>query len=142
MIVPTVAAVWRDAGDTSYNLKEGLFTSSITVPTHTKQTIDVGVAIFPIIGKKSRAVFTLEMRDVMDVAEEEDSMKRLHGGMEFNFADAMFLRAGWNQRYYTAGLEFAMQNYQLQAATYGEEIGTATAYKEDRRYVFKFAFRF
>lgn len=47
-----------------------------------------------------------------------------------------------NQRYWTAGLEMALKNYQIQLATYGEEIGTATTHREDRRYVAKFAFRF
>ena len=42
-----------------------------------------------------------------------------------------------NQRYWTAGLELAMANYQLQFATYGEEVGTATANLESRRYVAK-----
>ena len=59
-----------------------------------------------------------------------------------NFSDAFFFRAGMNQRYWTSGLEFDMLNYQLQAATYGEEIGTATAHKEDRRYTLKFVIRF
>ena len=47
-----------------------------------------------------------------------------------------------HQNYYTAGLEIAMANYQFQAATYGEEIGTADDPEEDRRYVGKMVFRF
>ena len=48
-----------------------------------------------------------------------------------------------NQRYWTAGLELAIANYQLQLASYGEEIGTGpSATREDRRYIFKFAYRF
>ncbi len=141
-LLPTVAAVLRDAGDTSYNVEGGLFTGAITVPVHTKQTVDVGVALFPIMSRRSRAVITFEMRDVMDVHLEQDDLKRYHAGIELNFADAVFLRAGYNQRYFTAGIEIQMQNYQLQAATYGEEIGTAILNREDRRYVFKFALRF
>lgn len=140
--LPTIAAVWRDAGDTSYNLKDGMFTGSVTVPAHTPGTVDAAFALFPILGKKTRMTFTGEYRDVMNVLEEEDSAKKIHGGIEFNFSDAVFVRAGYNQRYWTAGLEFQMLNYQLQAATYGEEIGTVDTNKEDRRYVFKFAFRF
>ncbi|MGE3385597.1 MAG: hypothetical protein AB7K41_02595 [Bdellovibrionales bacterium] len=140
--LPTIAAVWRDVGGTSYNLKEGMFTSAITIPNHTPQTVDVAFALFPIASKRTRVTFTGEYRDVLTTGDEDDQMRRVHAGIEMNVADAFFLRAGMNQRYWTAGLEFAMQNYQLQAATYGEEVGTATITQEDRRYVFKFAFRF
>jgi hypothetical protein len=61
---------------------------------------------------------------------------------ELNYADALFVRAGMNQRYWTAGLELSIVNYQFQAASYGEEIGDDVTPREDRRYVVKFAFRF
>jgi len=108
--------------------------------------VDVGIALFPISSKRTRVSWTAEYRDVLTASEEFDVYRRIHTGIELNIADALFLRAGMNQRYWTAGLEFAMANYQLQAATYGEEIGTATATtitpREDRRYTLKFAFRF
>jgi hypothetical protein len=47
-----------------------------------------------------------------------------------------------NQRYWTAGAEMAIQKFQFQAASYGEEIGTPTSNKEDRRFMGKFSFRF
>ncbi len=144
--LPTVAAVWRDVGGTSYDFKEGMFTGAQTIPDHTPQTVDVGIALFPIASKRTRVTWTAEYRDVLTASEEFDLYRRVHTGVELNIADALFLRAGMNQRYWTAGIEFAMANYQLQAATYGEEIGTATATttttREDRRYTLKFAFRF
>lgn len=140
--LPTVAAVWRDVGGTNYQLKSGMMTSAITIPDHTQQTVDVALAFHPIVSKRSRFSFTTEYRDVLTASEETDQYRRAHVGLEWNFADAFFIRAGMNQRYWTAGLEVAMLNYQLQFATYGEEVGTATTTEEDRRYVFKFAFRF
>ena len=68
--------------------------------------------------------------------------RRYHAGIEFNFADAVFLRGGYNQRYWTYGLEFSMGNYQFQAASYGEEVGTVDAPKEERHYNLKFSYRF
>jgi len=140
--LPTLAGVWRDAGNTTYSLKEGMFTSAITIPTHTPQTVDVALALYPIIGKRVRSTFTIEYRDVLTASDEDDHMRRTHAGYEVNFADAFFVRAGMNQRYWTAGLEFAALNFQLQVATYGEEVGVANATVEDRRYVGKFAIRF
>ncbi|MCB0357633.1 MAG: hypothetical protein KDD40_11525, partial [Bdellovibrionales bacterium] len=83
-----------------------------------------------------------EFRDALNVAEEEDVNRRIHAGIEFNFSDALFVRAGMNQRYWTAGLELAVMNYQIQLATYGEDIGPDNTPLEDRRYVGKFAYRF
>lgn len=144
--LPTVAAVWHDVGGTSYGLKDGMFTSAITIPDHSPQKIDVGLALFPIASKKTRFSLTAEYRDIMADSADEPVMRRTHGGVEMNVADAFFLRAGMNQKYWTAGMEIAMLSYQIQLATYGEDIGVNNAgtftYKEDRRYVFKFAFRF
>ncbi len=141
-LLPTVAAVLRDVGDTKYSFKDGLLTSATTLPETTKQTLDVGVALFPIMGKGVRGTFTADYRDVMNVKEEKDSMRRVHVGAELNLSDILFLRAGMNQRYWTAGAEVAFLNYQLQLASYGEDIGVDEAPVEDRRYVVKFSYRF
>lgn len=146
--IPTLGVVYRDAGSTSYKLRGGMFSNTDERPDRTPATLDVGLAIHPILGKRFRSTWTVEFRDSMATEETsgtdnvDDPMRRFHAGVEFNYADALFLRGGMNQRYYTAGLELAIINYQFQAATYGEEIGTADENREDRRYVVKFSFRF
>ncbi|NJL25617.1 MAG: hypothetical protein HC902_10875 [Calothrix sp. SM1_5_4] len=142
--LPTLAAVYRDVGRTSYAFRDGMFmkTSSTGHPDSTPESLDVALALYPILGKRLRSTWTFEVRDVLTLSEEKDQMRRYHAGFELNYADALFLRAGMNQRYWTAGLEFAMMNYQFQAASYGEEIGTDSTPREDRRYALKFAFRF
>ena len=145
-MLPTLSAVLRDAGGTNYNLTDGSQYSSTTRPERTPQKLDGALSFFPIISNHVRTTFTFEYHDILTASEELDSMKRLHAGLEFNFADFFFLRGGMNQRYWTAGIELASERFQLQAASYGEEIGTATAAgitpKEDRRFVGKFAIRF
>ena len=111
-------------------------------PQTTEQTVDVAVALFPIGGKRTRWTWTAEYQDVLTTGEEEDQMRRVHTGIEMNFADAIFIRGGLNQRYWTAGLELSMNNFQLQLASYGEEIGTVETPREDRRYNAKFSYRF
>jgi len=140
--LPTLAMTYRDVGRTSYGFKDGMFTSATTVPDDTASTLDVALAIFPIIGKKTRSSWTIEYRDALTAGQETDHYRRTHAGFELNFSDAFFLRAGMNQRYWTSGFELALLNYQLQFTTYGEEVGAAGATREDRRYTFKFAFRF
>lgn len=142
--LPTLAVTVRDLGDTTFSLGAGMATGNGTPPDKVAQTVDAAFAVFPIMSNRTRATITVEMRDVLseDPEDEEDLYRRLHGGLEINFGDIFFLRGGMNQRYWTAGLEFAMANFQFQAATYGEEIGTAAAPEVDRRYVGKFAYRF
>jgi hypothetical protein len=103
--------------------------------------LDAAFAIFPILGKNNRFTFTIEARDVLTLSEEDDINRRLHGGIEFNIKDALFIRGGMNQNFWTAGFELAVANYQIQFASYGEDIGIGTR-TEDRRYVGKFAYRF
>jgi hypothetical protein len=140
--LPTLAAVYRDAGRTSYTVRDGLFMTSTNKPDSTPATLDGALSIQPILGKNVRSTWTVQLDDTMNVYKEKDIMRRAHGGVEFNFADAIFVRAGMNQRYWTAGLELAMGNYQFQAASYGVDIGADGSPQEDRRYEVKFAFRF
>lgn len=142
LYLPTLALVWRDVGNTSYSYQKGFLHNTTTRPNSVENTLDVGVSISPIHGKGTRSTWTVEVRDVLTDDKNEDIMRRLHGGFEFNFSDAFFVRGGANQKYWTAGLELAVDNYQLQAASYGEEIGTKDDPKEDRRYVLKFSLRF
>lgn len=141
-LLPSLAIVVRDAGNTAYTLNNGLFYGTTLRPQETEQTIDAGFAISPILSNNVRMQFTGEYHDVATAGNEKDQMRRLHVGTEFNFSDFFFLRAGMNQRYWTTGLEFSTEKFQLQAATYGEDIGTAERPREDRRFVGKFSVRF
>ncbi len=154
--LPAIAAVYHDLGVTSYNINQGMRYSTTNRPARTPSTIDAGFSLSPVLSNSVRMVFTAEMRDVADAVEpltleaSDQITRRLHAGMEFNFGDIFYLRAGYNQGYYTAGVEINMLNTQLQIGTYGEEIsdvvakGSTSTYTpiEDRRYVVKFAYRF
>ncbi|MCB0361658.1 MAG: hypothetical protein KDD35_03005, partial [Bdellovibrionales bacterium] len=125
-----------------YNVNDGILFNATERPDPTLGSLDVAMAIFPIVGKNSRSAFTIEYRDILTASDETDLNRRYHAGIELNFADALFLRAGYNQRYLTYGFEFSMANYQFQATSYGEEIGTADDNQEERHYDLKFAYRF
>jgi hypothetical protein len=140
--LPSIAGVYRNMGRTSFNVRDGMFLRTTNKPNSIPETMDAAVAIHPIITPNVRMSWTLEYTDVQDAMKEKDTAKKYHGGFELNIYDALFLRGGMNQRYWTAGMELSMGNYQFQAASYGEEIGIYPAKREDRRYVAKFAFRF
>lgn len=152
--LPTLAVVGRDFGRTSFTWREGSGgASSPDAPSSVAGTVDVGLAIHPMLGRRVRSTWSLQYDDVTsgraaDAADElekrtlSQATRKIHGGFELNYADALFFRGGMNQRYWTSGLELAIVNYQFQVASYGEDIGTADTPKEDRRYVLKFSFRF
>ncbi|MBC7371647.1 MAG: hypothetical protein H7326_08785 [Bdellovibrionaceae bacterium] len=140
--IPTITAVARDIGGNSFDTTHGMRMTTTNRPTALKQDVDVAVAIFPIHANRVRSTWTIEYRSLLTASEEDDKAKLIHAGAELNFSDMFFLRAGYNQRYYTGGLEYATERFQFQLSTYGEEIGTAAAPREDRRTAVKFAFRF
>ena len=140
--LPTLSIVVRDVGGTSYGLGNGIVHSTSLRPADTPQKIDAGIAIFPILANETRLTFTGDFHDAMMVDPDHDVSKRIHAGMELNVHDFFFLRGGMNQRYWTAGIELATSNFQLQAASYGEDVGPSGTPTEDRRWVTKFTFRF
>jgi hypothetical protein len=140
--LPTLGAVVRDVGGTKFSASSGLRFSGSTRPADVAQDIDVGLALFPLHGNRSRSTFTVEQKSLTKAAADDDKSKYLHVGWEYNLYDILFFRLGMNQRYWTAGVELASEHTQIQLTSYGEEVGTATSNKEDRRYAFKFGFRF
>ena len=140
--LPALSATFRDIGGTSYNLSNGIFSATSSRPMMTAPTIDGGISVFPILSNHVRMSITAEYHDIATSSQEQDQMRRVHAGLEFNFADFFFLRGGMNQRYWTAGVELSTERFQLQAASYGEEVGTYPTNLEDRRWVGSFALRF
>lgn len=141
-LLPTLAVVAHDVGGNNFSTTSNVLMKTDERPTPLKQDYDVALAIFPIHTNKVRSSWTVEYKGLQTASTEDDKQKRIHFGGEVNIADTVFLRAGMNQRYYTVGVELASEHTQLQFAYYGEEVGTAAAHKEDRRFVSKFAIRF
>ena len=140
--LPTLSAVMRDVGGTSFQAGSGLRMSTATRPATLTQDLDVAIALFPIHANKSRSAFSVEYQKMTEASKATDKTRYLHVGYEFNYADLLFIRLGQNQRYWTAGIELASERTQIQITTYGEDVGVDGTPLEDRRTVFKFSFRF
>ncbi len=145
-LLPSIAVIAHDIGDTKFDAKDGLRLRTATQPATVKQSIDVGISLFPIHSNQFRSVWSLQYNDVANSREDDDSAKRIHFGFETNYRDILFFRAGMNQRYWTAGFEVASEKLSWQVASYGEEIGTTvagvTTAREDRRFNMKFTVRY
>lgn len=140
--IPTLGAVVHDVGDTIFDKQDGFRMRTATRPKTVKQSVDAAIAIFPIHSNYLRSVWTIEYSDITNSRNDTDNAKRMHLGIEFNSRDIFFLRLGYNQRYVTAGFEIASEYIMWQVSSYGEEIGTEQAPREDRRLNMKLAVRF
>ncbi len=142
-MLPTLGFVARDVSTTTYSMGGGFFKASENgAPTPSPEVWDVGLSLNPIHSNYTRSVIALEYRGInLPLQEGEKHLRRFHVGWEYNVYDQLFFRAGMNQKYWTAGFELATSWYQLQLATYGEEVGTLPHSKEDRRVLGKVAFR-
>tara|TARA_B110001454_G_C12723326_1_gene436675 strand:+ start:31751 stop:32854 length:1104 start_codon:yes stop_codon:yes gene_type:complete len=140
--LPTLAIVARDIGNTTFD--KTYFTRMTTNerPNSVAQDIDAGLSFQIIHRPNIRSLWAVDYHGILTAKDEEDKNKLYHLGVEVNFGDVFFFRAGYNQRYVTAGFELASERFQFQIATYGEEVGTAAEPKEDRRNVAKITFRF
>ncbi|MFZ3230537.1 MAG: hypothetical protein WA160_10065 [Pseudobdellovibrio sp.] len=140
--VPTLGVVVHDMGDTVFDKKDGVRLQATSRPQTVKQSVDAAFSLFPIHSNGFRSVWTLEYSDITNSRNDTDNVKRMHLGIELNSNDIFFFRLGYNQRYYTAGFELASEHIQWQVTSYGEEIGTSSAPREDRRLNTKITLRF
>jgi hypothetical protein len=85
-----------------------------------------------------------DMRDVGDA--NWTFRKGSHVGMEFYWKVYNWWKGHWsaglNQGYWTAGFGARLAWFQIDLASYGEEVGTGAAPKEDRRYMAELALDF
>lgn len=141
--LPSLSAVARDIGRTSYDLKKGMIHSATTTyPASTPQTYNAAFTVQPILSNHIRSMWTLEYSDISNAYKEKIATRHYHGGFEINFGDFFFVRGGYNEGYWTGGVEIAIENYQIQFTSYGEDVSTTSTPQEDRRYMGGFALRF
>jgi hypothetical protein len=140
---PTLSVVARDLGGTRFD--QSFFTRGTyaTPLSPQKQTLDVGLGVFPIHRSQNRSVFAIEAHDVENMSKRSKPLKNLHVGYEFNYRDILFFRLGANQGQWTTGLEIASEYTQLQLAWYAEEMTDDDSISSpSRRLVLKWSFRF
>ena len=122
----------------------GVVYQNVDAPHHDenlgiKKQLNIGIAIERYF-KKSSILLSADFRDVSNKASEDDDIfKRLHFGIEWSLP--MFaIRAGVSQGYLTYGATMDFGILIIEAASYGEEIGSYSGQKLDRRYVIQFQF--
>lgn len=136
---PTFSLAIRNVLDMGYPVQVKMVSKLDDVPTPPKlqRRMDIGSKFdlpnFWVFKPK----LALEMRDIMH--SNWNYYKGFHAGAELEWEMSKWWRGTWalgiNQGYMTAGLGAKLGVFQIDLATWGEEVGMSDAKKENRRYV-------
>lgn len=106
-------------------------------------TLNLSIGISPQLTDFLRGDLFIEFHDIFVMAGEDKSFtKRFHVGAQLSFWDRLFIRAGLNQGYPTAGLGVDIKFLRLNYAFYGEELGAYGGQKADWRHAVELTFGF
>ncbi len=124
-----LSGVWHNVGDTKFRSDNG---SKLPIA---KSTMGVGAGVVVDLP-------LLTIAPAIDVTHLNRSdiqlMKKINFGVEIGLP-LVDLRAGFHQGYYTAGAGVGLGPIQVDAATYGVELGDYPGQMEDRRYMVEFS---
>ncbi len=138
-------------GLTVHNVLGGSFSKSKLV---NKEATETPTKMYRVIDVGSQYVLTelgdLTIRSMIDFRDmlhpEVTFNKSFHAGVEFDYSPSGWfktqLRGGVNQMYYTAGVTLLLGVLNIDAVTYGEEVGTPSNKLENRVYAAKIGFNF
>ena len=132
-VQPTISFVWKNIGDTSFRAAAG-----DPRPPSEPADMRVGASMLFDLPLVSIAP-AIEIRQI-NQAGDEQIMKKVHMGVEIGLP-IIDLRAGLHQGYYTAGVGVDLGLLQLDAATWGVELGGYPGQLESRRYMVQVSMR-
>lgn len=141
----TFSFVARNVLGSSFAKQKLVNKDATTAPEKLESVFDVGSQYeFATFG-------SLTLRAMLDFKNLNHSQattiaKTTHAGLEFDYSPSGWFKAqfrgGMNQGYYTAGTTLLLGIFNIEAATYGEEVGTASNKAENRVYAAKFGMNF
>ena len=142
--VPTFSFVIRNLLNYGFRENFNIFNDNSIEPPKAQRTIDVGSAWqlpqFWVFDPK----VSLEIHNIMH--DYFSLRKGFHLGAELGWTAFDWLkgayRLGLHQGYYTAGISGQLKWFKLEAATWGEEVGTSKTKLEDRRYMVQLSLNF
>lgn len=132
-VQPTVSFVWKNIGDTKFRPAAGE-----PAPPSAEDDMTIGGSLLVDLPLVSIAP-VLEIRHLNEGTEP--IMKKVHMGLELGLP-LVDLRVGLYQGYYTAGLGLGLGFFDIEAATWGTELGGYPGQFESRRYMVQMTMRF
>jgi hypothetical protein len=134
---PTFAAVVRNIGDYGFPINYHFIDKDSQAPPHLQRRLDLGSKwqlpkfwVFdPHLAVDERNIFHSNF----------SPMKGFHAGVELYWTMYNWWKGHWaagmNEGYWTAGVGARLAWFQFDLATYGEEVGTSKARRENRRFM-------
>lgn len=134
---PTYAFVVRNIADYGFTTNFHMIDKDSNEPPKLQRRLDFGskfqLPTFWVFDPH----FQLDVRDVLH--SNWTWKKGVHAGAEMYWKMYNWWKGHWavgiNQGYWTAGLGMRMAIFQLDIASFGEEVGTSSVPKESRRYM-------
>jgi hypothetical protein len=141
---PTFGAVVRNIGEFGFGQSLGLLGNQTGQPEKLYRTIDLGTRWeYPdlwIFGGRG----VMDVRDILH--PKFNFQKGLHLGFEFDWTMSSWwrgaYRVGLSQGFLTLGASAMLGIFNLDLVTYGEDVGTYGAPKENRLYMLKMNLNF
>ena len=136
-IKPTFGLMLRNALDEGFPIKTKFINKDASAPPRLQRRLDVGTKL----GLPTFWVFDPKLAiDMRDIGYDSwTPMKGLHAGAELYWKMRNWWKGHWsvgmNQGYWTAGFGARLAVFQLDIASWGEEVGTTDAKHESRRYI-------
>ncbi|MDR3608079.1 MAG: hypothetical protein P4M08_11945 [Oligoflexia bacterium] len=140
--LPQLNIVGRNLFNSGFNTRSlySFTPSSTGAPTKDPSTIDVGLSFVNKLGGGNSVNFSAVDRDATN-ASGVTILGRMALGIEFDFFESVFLRAGWGSGYPTAGIGVKLATSEISFAWTSEEIGNGYHDDRDERYLVQFQFR-
>jgi len=129
LIKTSIGIAWQDVFTTKYKSR----TLLEEAPKYDHDNLSAGVgSVIDFSLLKLKLAF-----DVKHITDKNIQIPlKIHLGAELDML-LLNIRAGLNQGYYTLGFDFDLFFFNLEMATYGEELGSYPGQKVDRRYALK-----
>jgi hypothetical protein len=134
----------RNVLDYGFKFKGNFINEDSQDPSKLQRRIDLGVKYDLPNWWVFDPHFSLDVRDIGH--ENWSILKGLHAGAELYWTVFSWWKGSWsvgiNQGYWTAGFGARFAWFQLDLASWGEEVGTSSDPKENRRYIVEMSLDF
>ncbi len=140
----SVSVVLRNLISANFSKSTMVNKDATEAPSKIPRVIDIGAGYeFANLGSL-KFLATAEAKNLLH--PETTFKKSSHAGIEMDYSPGSWfqaqVRAGVNQMYFTAGLTLLLGVIEIDAVTYGEEVGTASTNVENRVGAVKVGFNF
>ncbi len=122
--LPTIGAVARNVGDTSFPTAGLVKIGSPSAPHNhqiVKMTYDAGFSLSPKVGSKDVLTMAFDFRDARNQTGAAP-IRHINAGFEYNASKKFYLRAGFSQGYWTTGIGLATKQGTFDIGTHAEEL--------------------